>query len=158
MLTSSPKRPQHFPASPAPLVVDTVPTDAYGTSFLVPRPANPTSVMNFFLRISRPSGNGLVYLGYLSEHFLEGLRVPDTHQPNVIQEVGHKPGIQQVGNGWRTEGEGGEGRRGKEEEEGEEEGGGRRRRRRREGGGREEEKEGKEEEEEEKGRGGGEGG
>ena len=146
MLTSSPKRPQHFPASPAPLVVDTVPTDAYGTSFLVPRPANPTSVMNFFLRISRP-GNGLVYLGYLSEHFLEGLRVPDTHQPNVIQKVGHKPGIQQVGNGWRTEGEGGEGRRGKEEEEGEE------KEEKEEEEGKEEEKEeekeGKEEEEEE---------
>ena len=96
ILTSSPKRPQHpyssSPASPAPLAADTVPTDAYGMSFLLPCPANPTSVMNFFLRTSRPSGNGVVYLGYLSEQFLEGL--PDTHQPNVVEKVGHKPGIQ----------------------------------------------------------------
>ena len=96
--------------------------------------------MNFFLRISRPSGNGLVYLGYLSEQFLEWF--PDIHQPNVIQKVGHKPGIQQVANGWRTEGEGGEGRRGKEEEEGEEK----------------EEEEGEEKEEEEEEEEGGEGG
>ena len=77
--------------------------------------------MNIFLRISRPSGNGLVYLGYLSEQFLEGL--PDTHQPNVVEKVGHKPGIQQVVNDWRTGGEGG-----KEEERGGR-GGGRRRKR-----------------------------
>lgn len=70
--------------------------------------------------------NGVIYLDYLSQQFLE--RLPDTHQPNVVKEVSHKPGIQQVENGWRT---------GKEKQEG----GRRKRKRRRRRGGKEEEKE-----------------
>ena len=81
-----------------------------------------------------------VYLGYLSEQLLEGL--PDTDQPNVVEKVGHKSGIEQVANGWRIGGEGGKRRRRG------------RRRRRGEGKGRGGGRRGKRE----KGRGGGEGG
>ena len=45
-----------------------------------------------------------VYLGYLSEQFLEGL--PDTHQPNVVEKAGHKPRWRRAGG---EEGKGKEG-------------------------------------------------
>ena len=83
--------------------------------------------MNFFLRENlKILTNGVLYLGYLSQQFLEGL--PDTQQPNVVEEVGYKPGIQQVEDGWRTGKGKQEGKRGRKR--------GRKRRRRRRRGGR----------------------
>ena len=73
--------------------------------------------------------NGVIYLDYLSQQFLE--RLPNTHQPNVVKEVSHKPGIQQVENGWRTGKEKQEGGRRKRKRRRRRRGGRRRRKRRR---------------------------